>query len=316
MLILGEVRTSLLPTSVALPPGDGERALALTVGCRALRSDRPISVVVSPDRLTGVDCQVPVAGGRTVRAVGTVASRAVLIGGHLLQGSARAVVDRSAHGRRLPWSHYLARRGTIEAFGSFGDDELAANFLTTAPVAALLNLNAIGEDTAERVSANPMVDTAPPLRAGPTGLRWAAILPGDEDADGEPDSVSFVLDADGRRTVRLVAHGATAADAAALCEDLALHDWLLTTLTGILDRAGADLTATKPGAARIRSVVDHLLHLWMPGARLSLPMRRFWQPIEERAGFGRQWTTSVQRIRDHLAMSTMQRLSVDGAGAR
>jgi len=315
MLIIGEVRTSLLPTSVALPSGDGERVLALTAGSRALRSDRPISVVVSPDRLTGVDCQVPVARDRTVRAVGTVASRAVLTGGHVLQGSARAVVDRSAHGRRLPWSHYLARRGTIEAFGSFRDDDLAAQFLTTMPGAALLNLNAIGEDTAERVRGHPMVDMAPPLRAGPTGLRWAAVLPGDDPADGAPDSISFVLDADGRRTVRLLAHGASAAEAAALCEDLALHDWLLTTLTGILDRAGADLTATRPSAARIRSVVDHLLHLWMPGARLTTAMRRFWPAFEERAGFGRQWTTSVQRIRDHLAVSTVQRLSAEGAGA-
>jgi hypothetical protein len=51
------------------------------------------------------------------------------------------------------------------------------------------------------------------------------------------------------------------------------------------------------------------------GARLTTAMRRFWPPFEERAGFGRQWTTSVQRIRDHLAMTTVQRLNAEGAGA-
>jgi hypothetical protein len=314
MLILGEVRTSLLPTSAALPGRDGERVLALTAGAQVLRSDRPISIVVSPERLTGVDCQLPEGRGRTVRAVGTVASRAVLTGGHVLQGSARAQVCPSTHDRRLPWSHYLARRGIIEALRDFSEDDLAAAFLSTRPAAPLLNLNAIGDHTAKRVSGSPALDRDPPLRTGPTGLRWAAVLPPDDDG-AEADSLGFVLDNDGRRTVRLLAHGITPEEAAALCEDLALHDWLLTTLTGILDRAGPNLTGTEPSTARIRAVVDHLLHLWMPGARLTAAMRRFWLPLEERAGFARQWNTSVQRIRDHLAMSTLQRLGPPGSGA-
>jgi hypothetical protein len=317
MLILGEVRTSLLPTSAALPATDRVRVLALTAGAEVLRSDRPISIVVSPERLTGVDCQIPVdldAKGRTVRAVGTVASRAVLTGGHILQGSARTVVERADHERRRPWSHYLARRGTIEALADFRADRTAAAFAATTPAGAQLNLHAIGGRTADRVSGNPVLDADPPLRTSPTGLRWSALLPPGEPPPGERNRISFVVGHDGRRTVQLVAHGAAPAEVTALCEDLALHDWLLTTLTGILDRAGPDLTGTTAGAARIRSVVEHLLHMWMPGARLPVAMRRFWPPVEESAGFGLQWTTSVQRIRDHLAVATLRRLGTIAPG--
>jgi hypothetical protein len=315
MLILGEVRTSLLPTSAALPGRDGERVLALTAGAQVLRSDRPISIVVSPELLTGVDCQLPEGRGRTVRAVGTVASRAVLTGGRVLQGSARAAVCLSTHERRLPWSHYLARPGTIEALRAFREDDLANAFLIERSIGPLLNLNAIGDHTAKRVSGNPALDRDPPLRIRPTGLRWAAVLAPDDDGTAAADNLRFVLDNDGRRTVRLLAHGITPEEAAALCEDLALHDWLLTTLTGILDRAGPNLTGTELSAARIRAIVDHLLHLWMPGVRLTAAMRRFWLPLEERAGFARQWNTSVQRIRDHLAMSALQRLGPPAPGA-
>ncbi|WP_127501278.1 SCO2521 family protein [Actinoplanes solisilvae] len=301
MLILGEVRTSLLPNSAALPPHDGERLLGLTAGARVLRSERPISSVTSPPRLTGVDCQVPTAPRRTTRAIGTVATRAMLTGGHVLQASAHVIAEPSPHSRRLPWSYYLARHGRVEIVGGYDEAGLAGSFLLVPPVAPLLNLHAIGGQVIERVRRSPDIDKRPPIRSAPTRLRWTARTTG-------ADELSFTVDDEGRRSLLLVADGARPAEVVALCEDIALHDWLLTTLTAILEHGGPDLTGTAAGADRIRAAVDHLLHLWMPGARLNATMRGFWTSLEERAGFGRQWGAAVQRIRDHLAVSTLRQL--------
>ncbi|NEA65720.1 hypothetical protein [Streptomyces sp. SID12488] len=48
--------------------------------------------------------------------------------------------------------------------------------------------------------------------------------------------------------------------------DLALHDWLLTTVALVVERACAD--GDTVGLRALRQVVDHLVHLWMP-ARAS-----------------------------------------------
>ncbi|CAM5643812.1 putative protein OS=Streptomyces tendae OX=1932 GN=GUR47_09795 PE=4 SV=1 [Streptomyces tendae] len=63
--------------------------------------------------------------------------------------------------------------------------------------------------------------------------------------------------------------GTTGAELAALCDDLALHDWLLTTVVRMLDglRLGAGAAQDAGAVVPTRPAVDHLLHLWMPGAR-------------------------------------------------
>ncbi|MEU4564494.1 SCO2521 family protein [Actinoplanes sp. NPDC023936] len=302
MLVLGEVLTSLLPSSAALPADAGERLLALTTGAQVIRSDRPMSYVISPERLTGVDCQVPTGPHGSARAIGTVTTRAVLTGGHVLQSSARTTAVRSSYNRRLPWSYYLARPSSIEIIGKYRERALTDAFLAAAPASPMLNLAAIAGHTADRVRSSAMVDSRVPFRSRQTTLRWAAAL------GAEGDALTFTVEGADHRTVRLQTHGAELGDVVALCEDLALHDWLLTTLTGLVTRAG--LTGPKPAVAvdRIRPAVDHLLHLWMPGARLEVRTRRFWEEMEQRAGFGRQWAASVQRIRDHLALSTLREL--------
>ncbi|MEU4691152.1 SCO2521 family protein [Actinoplanes sp. NPDC023714] len=303
MLVLGEVLTSLLPSSTALPADAGERLLALTAGAQVLRSDRPMPVVVSPDRLTGVDCRLPTGPHGSARAIGTVTTRAVLTGGHVLQSSARTVAVRSPHSRRLPWSHYLARPATVEIVGKFKERAVIEAFLADGPAAPMLNLGAIATHTADRVRGSSLVDSRAPFPSRETALRWAAVLD-----DAGQDVLSFTVEGDDRRSVRLHTSGTGLAGVVTLCEDLALHDWLLTTLTGIVTRAA--LTGPRPGAAvdRLRPAVDHLLHLWMPGARLEFETRRYWEQMEQRAGFGRQWSAAVQRIRDHLALSTLREL--------
>jgi hypothetical protein len=48
--------------------------------------------------------------------------------------------------------------------------------------------------------------------------------------------------------------------------------------------------------------VEHLLHLWMPGARVDRSLAPLWDVLEREPGFTRQWRTLVRRIRDQLAL--------------
>ena len=307
MLVVGEVDTGLLR---GYPPGDGGESLVdLVPGERVLVSTRPRSYVRSPERPVGVDCPL---GAREVRGIGTALQRAAITGNEVVQGSAYATIVPSGHTARRPWSHYLARPGRIETVGEPRWDEIADALAAPERARAALDLGAVAQRATNDVQNAVRGAAGESFRAARSRLRWVARA----GEDGAPLSgVHFEVHGHKLRLLRFDAGAASPAALAAACEDVALHDWLLTTLTGILDRAGSDLTGTPASAARIRSVVSHLLHLWMPGARLTASMRRFWVPLEERAGFGRQWGTSVQRIRDHLAMSTLQRLGAAAPGA-
>src|SRR5258708_19111113 len=111
LMLLGEVHSSLLQTSTALPPSFCEQVLMLMDGERVRRFERPIDHVVSPEMLTGIDCALGTPSGARVRAVGTVACHAAITGGHVLQ--AASVVEVTRGSARRPWSHYLARPGRI-----------------------------------------------------------------------------------------------------------------------------------------------------------------------------------------------------------
>jgi hypothetical protein len=67
---------------------------------------------------------------------------------------------------------------------------------------------------------------------------------------------------------------------------------------------------------RLRPAIDHLLHLWMPAARVSQDLLELWDYLERWPGFSRQWRVSVDRIRDQIAASTIALLSggVEGTG--
>ncbi|BEL09081.1 SCO2521 family protein [Actinoplanes sichuanensis] len=300
MLVLGEVLTSLLPTSAAVPADAAQRMLGLTAGAPVIRSDRPISYVVSPERLEGVDCQVPAALDRGVRGIGTVATRAVLTGGHAFQASARTVAERSRYSRRVLWSHYLARPGTLQIIGRYQEEAMAAAFLAGAPKPSGLDLTPIAERTAIRARSGVQLARKVAVPSDRITLRWAALLGAGE------EELHFRVDSPLHRTVRIATSACDLADVVTLCESLALHDWLLTTLEAILSRA--PLTGPSEGAVvdRIQPAVDHLLHLWTPGFRLSRGARDLWDRLDRLAGFDHQWHTSVNRIRDHMAVSTLR----------
>ncbi|MEV4410889.1 SCO2521 family protein [Catellatospora sp. NPDC049609] len=303
-VVIGEVHTALLQNSTAVSAATTTALLALTTGERVRRSERPIAYAVSPARFTGVDCDlpaVPVTGRQPdlarVRAVGTVASRAVLTGGHVLQGSAFARVTAADSRHRRPWSHYLSRPGVLELVGRSGGLDVAGGHLLAADHPGLLDLGAIGGRTVDAVQASSRVDRRAPFRTVRTGLRWAVC---------ERGGFEFRLVDHAARTIRLPRTAADAEAVAVLCEDIALHDWLLTTLLSLVSRNPAGSAERRQVVARLAPAADYLLHLWMPAARTDAALAPFWQGIEQRPGMTRQWQTNVDRVRDQLALAVIE----------
>ncbi len=311
VLACGEVRTCLLPAGQALDSRAAAQLLRLRADERVLVSERPNLYARSPDVLTGVDCPLPSSNGARVRAVGTVTARAALTEGRVLQTSAHFRVTATGPDHRRPWGHYLVRPAVLEPFGKLPRDAVAEGFLGGGRHGDLdVGLIAAGLQT--RLLRHPLLDQRPPLRSRPTRLRWVAVPA--RDGDG-PSLERFTLAEDELRTVRLrVPEGTRSADVAGLCDDLALHDWLLTTLVRVLD--GIRLGPGEPGHRRrpaaadglpvvvgaLRPAVDHLLHLWMPRARVSGELATLWDVLEDEPGFTRQWLALVQRVRDQLTL--------------
>lgn len=305
MLMLGEVHTGLLQHSHSLPVSSCEGVLNFLHGEEVRRFQRPIARADSPTLLTGVDCRLPTASGARVRGVGTVLHRACVIGGHLVQGSAQVRLVRGSAGRRLPWSYYLARRGVIETIGKPNWGDLALGFTDESQEASgepVLDLGAISRRMLDSVQSATLLDRAPPLRAARTRLRWVALL-----GDGDPAREQMLFTIEGRqsRTIRLACAPAQAESVAAFCEDLALHDWLLSTLDEVIERARMGAGDSVDPLDRLQPAIVHLLHLWMPAAHADDLARELWRSFERESGLRRQWRTMVSRIRDQLAISNI-----------
>ena len=299
----GEVRTCLLPSRHAVSGQVTEVLLRLRPDESVSVSQRPNLYAVSPEILTGVDCRLPTANKAKVRAIGTVTARAVVTEGRVLQATAyfRAV----PHGpdRRRPWGYYLVRPGLLVPVGRLPQQELIQGFLKGNQPGEL-DVGSIAEGLLAHICRqDDLLDQDRPLAAPGTRVRWAAS-PG---PDGEPARlVRFTLAEQGLRTVELrVPPGTRPRAVAGLCEELALHDWLLTTVVNKLD--GIQLGSTEGGATLkvLRPLVDHLLHLWMPRARLDRSLAAPWEALEQDPGFTRQWQIQVQRIRDQLALQAV-----------
>ncbi|MEZ0076143.1 SCO2521 family protein [Planotetraspora sp. GP83] len=307
MLVMGEVHTGLLQNSGEVPESSARDVLRLLAGETVRVSRRPIVYAVSPDRLTGVDCRLPSASQSRVRGIGTVVSRSSITGGRIVQGSSYAHVERSGSDRRLAWSHYLARPGVIEVFGKARAEDLADGF-TEDPPADCLDLGAISARFMDTVQASPLLDRRAPFKIARARLRWVART-------GEP-AIRLTLHSDQVRTLRLVHEGEFTPAVVDLCEDLALHDWLLTALLVIIERARIGSRSGPEAAAKLAPAVDHLLHLWMPAARVDDALAPFWESLDRRPGFTRQWQSLVDRVRDQVAVNTLALLSATADAGR
>jgi hypothetical protein len=307
MLTLGEVHTGLLGNRASVTQGLAAQLLNLFLGERVRCSQRPMVYAVSSDLLTGVDCQLATSSGARVRGIGTAVSRAAITGGHVLQGSTYALVVKSDANRRLPWSHYLSRPGIIETLGKTDRTDLANGFLTTKQAPVSLDLGAISSrvmDTVQRRSLD--LDRAPPFKMARTRLRWVLAV---DAAQSTTSRVRFTIDSPTVRTLQLTVFEDDLPAAVELCEDLALHDWLLTALLEMIERSRIGDSPRPQVVDKLRPAIDYLIHLWMPAARLKESMLPLWEILERQPGFTKQWEASVSRIRDQVALSTIAQLS-------
>lgn len=306
LALLGEVRTCLLPDSGSLPHATVVELLSIVPGRPVVSRARPVALASSPAIATGVDCKLATAATRSSpRAVGTVTSHAVVVGGRILQSSARTRVVQAAERRRQPWSHYLSQVGVTEIVSKSGDGvDLSDGYLSGAATAETLDLASIGERLLSRIRIDPRLDQNVPLQAVTTRLRWIARV-------GAVDSprVAFRLEDDVIRTVRVVVGDEADLDAAQrFCEDLAVHDWLLSTTGTAIEEADRFPSAGQEAAEVLAPILEHLVHLWMPGAHTPQAMRHLWDQLEIDPGFTRQWDARVGHLRDRMTVATLDAL--------
>ncbi len=305
VVTMGEVHTGLLRNSVAVSPNSTVELLRRISHGEVRLFERPIAYALSPELLTGVDCVLATSNGVKARGVGTVASRATITGGHVAQGSAYVRVVPATADRRLPWSHYLARPATVEAIGKATTGQLADGFLGQRTIPGALDLTAISARALAVVQDSARLDQAAPVRTRPTRLHWVSTR------DDAGSTVLFRLEPNQVRVVRIPEPAIDPAAIAGLCEDLALHDWLLTTVLALVDRAQIGSGEHALVVARLRPALDHLLHLWMPTAHTDASLADLWEALERRPGLSRQWHTTVARIRDQLALAAAAANPID-----
>ncbi|WP_367323176.1 SCO2521 family protein [Streptomyces sp. HUAS ZL42] len=309
VLACGEVRTCLLPTRDAVSERDAESLLRLRADEPVRLSRRPNPYALSPDVLTGVDCRLPTANRAKVRAVGTVAARASLTEGRILQATAYFRAPGAGPDRRQPWGYYLVRPGVLVPVGRLDEQAVAQGFLAEPRqgmqeiVPDELDAGSVAEGLLARISRHRLLDHDAPITSPTTSLRWAALTAPDAE---RPVLERFTVAESGLRLVRLrLPDGIPAGAVARLCEDLALHDWLLTTVVHMLDNSRLGAADGPSAVLALRPAVDHLLHLWMPHAHVDDSLVHLWEELERRPGFTRQWQSMVQRIRDQLALQAI-----------
>ncbi|MBF6128942.1 hypothetical protein [Nocardia brasiliensis] len=87
----------------------------------------------------------------------------------------------------------------------------------------------------------------------------------------------------------VVCHEAGLESVPVCCVDLAVYDWLLTTVCRALEQADR-FPAAAPQRGEIPAAVpQHLASLWMPGAHTPAELRGLWKvctPIRDSLGSG------------------------------
>lgn len=309
LIALGEVRTCLVPASAALNRVEARELLALVPGRRVLWRERPGALAVSPTTPIGVDCNLPTASNSTAQIVGTVASNAVVFGGRVLQSSARTHVVRAAERRRQTWSHYLNRVGVTELISKIGDratasEDFAKGYLAGKATEMTLDMASISERMLAKIRAHPSLDQRPPVHTVTTRLRWTATVGGTVGP-----TVTMRLEDATVRTVRVIVRNVEdLAAAQRFCEDLAAHDWLLTVTGDAIEEADRFPSSSREQLEIVAPVLEHLAHLWMPGAQTPAELRALWKELQSEPGFSRQWSTRVGQLRDRIAVATLDAL--------
>lgn len=304
--MVGEVHTGVLRGRDPVSGDVARRLVDLVAGEPVLVSERPLGYVRSPEKPVGVDCLLSEDGpARHVRGVGTALHRSSITGGHVVQGSAQATLVRAEQSARRPWSYYLARPGYIETLGRTKWPELAEALARAWRPAGALDLGAVAGRAADSVQRAVPSSGPVRLRAARIRLRWVA----DVDPDAATPRVRYTVLRGNLRLLRLTTRCASPAEIAAVAEDVAVHDWLLSTLIEATDNAPVGVLPRDQALRRLLPAIDYLLHLWMPGARGGELAEAVWAALERSGGFSRQWETLVHRIRDQLSVASVGALA-------
>ncbi|WP_406265048.1 SCO2521 family protein [Nocardia sp. NBC_00881] len=305
LILLGEVRTCLVPDSTALSRDMLEELLALIPGEKMPWRERPTTLATSPTIAVGVDCQLATRPRGGVRAVGTVATNAVVVGGRVLQSSAHTTVVPAETRQRQTWAHYLTRVGVMEVISKVTDStggELADCFLAPGEQPdGTLDLASISQRLLARIRMDMGLDQHAPMQTRTARLRWAARI-----ADVPQPILRFQLQDELVRTVLVTVHDESElAVARRFCEDLALHDWLLTVARAVVEEADLHPPSSTESAEIIAPLLTHLAHLWMPGAHTPGVLRGLWEQVERNPGFTREWQAQVGQLRDRMSAATL-----------
>jgi hypothetical protein len=301
MLILGEVRTCLLNNSGPLPRAAVVELLRLKPGRQVLVTSRPSNRSVSPDLFVGVDCRLATKPLTKAWGTGTVASHAVVTEGLVLQSSARAQLVWATTNHRRAWSHYLSRHGIIEVTGKAKTAQLALGHRAGAAAGTELNLGAISEHLLSMVQMRSQLNYQAIIRSRTTRMRWSAMA-----NDQDELAVKLHVNDDALRTVEVTVPISQLSFAEQFCEDLALHDWLITALGDVIERTDRDTAVGADPIEILTPVADQLVHLWMPGGHVNPVLRPLWEALENQPGFSTQWNAQVARIRDKIALRTLE----------
>ncbi len=301
-LTFGEVHTGLLMTSTAVQAGAAAALLAILPGGSVGTRQRPVRFAWSPEVLTGVDCLAPIAGKREVRLIGTPATRVSLTDGYIVQAGTHATLKHDPTGGRRSWGHYLAQPGVVEVLGTEPEESLASGFLGGPATIRTLDFGAVNVRALAAIQRNKQLDHNPPFRSRRTRLRWSAEAPNGH------QGIIFTLGADGLRTVRLHAQETDPRALADFCADLALHDWMLSALLDLVDRAMARSRPAIELISMLRPGIDHLVHAWTPASHVSRSLIEIWQEFDLNFGFSLQWQKTVERIRDQLSAGIIETL--------
>ena len=173
VLACGEVRTCLLPSFQALDGRAAAQLLRLRADEQVRVSERPNLYALSPETLTGVDCRLPTSNGAKVRAVGTVAARAALTEGRLLQSTAYFSAPAAGPDLRRPWGHYLVRPGVVEPFGRLPEQPTAEGVLRGPAGSSIATPPAATPASAKATTASGLLAKKPMVPP----LAWHAAWP-------------------------------------------------------------------------------------------------------------------------------------------
>ncbi|WP_433759323.1 SCO2521 family protein [Nocardia sp. CA-135398] len=305
LVVFGEVDTCLLPAATPLSRGDLEELLELVPGRPMLWRERPMSLAVSPTTAEGVDCRLAAPSHPDVRAIGTVATHAVVVGGRVLQSSARTRVVRAAGDQRRTWSHYLSQVGVSEVITKVTAEtgvRLAEGFLAAGPPPmGTLDLASIANRLLGRIRMDQRLDQNTPVQSGTTRLRWAARI-----GDPAQPVVWFRLRDDTVRTVLItVRTEAELADVQRFCEDLAVHDWLLSVTAAALEQSDLFAPGSAESVAVLAPVLHHLAHLWVPGAHTPPALRGLWTQLNTDPDFTAGRRALIDQLHNRVLVATL-----------